>query len=94
MSMMVRSHRFERMTPEMRPQDSDSLDGSSLKFEPLEHGGDVPDLMPMAIKVTDEEGRWCIYHPVTDIHGEIVRSHGYDFNPETGGKFQTPLTGG
>ena len=93
MGMLVRSHRFERMTAEMRPQDDDALDGSGLKFEPLEHGGEFPDLTPMAIRVTDADGRWCIYHPTKDIDGKIVRSHGYDFNPEMGGKFRTPITG-
>ncbi|MGE0751825.1 MAG: hypothetical protein AB7F39_06810 [Variibacter sp.] len=89
--MLVRSHRFKRMTADMRPQDN-NLDGSGLKFETLEHGGAFPDQFPNAIKVTDAEGRWCLYHPVT-VNGEVVQSHGYDFNPETGGRFQTPLTG-
>jgi hypothetical protein len=91
MEILVSSHRFERMTADMRPQD-DALDGSGLKFETLEHGGEFPDAMPQAIKVTDAEGNWCIYHPTTE-NGKVVRSHGYDFNPETGGKFRTPLTG-
>lgn len=92
MGILVRSHRFERMTEDMRPQDP-TMDGSTLKFETLEHGGEFPDTMPQAIKVTDADGNWCIYHPTTDINGKVVRSHGYDFNPETGGRFQTPLTG-
>ena len=32
--------------------------------------------MPQAIKVTDAEGRWCVYVPVK-VDGEIVRSHAY-----------------
>ena len=39
-----------------RPQDP-SLDGTGLRFETLEHGGEYPDTMPQAIKVTDAEGR-------------------------------------
>lgn len=91
-TILVQSHRFKRMTPEMRPQDA-TLDGSTLKFETLEHGGEYPDEMPQAIKVTDAEGRWCIYHPTTGMDGKVVQSHGYDFNHETGGKFRTPITG-
>jgi hypothetical protein len=79
------------MEEHMRPQD-ETLDGSELKFETMEHGGKFPDSMPQAIRVTDAAGRWCIYVPTTDIDGQVVRSHGYDFNPEIGGKFRTPLT--
>jgi len=90
--VLVSSHRFKRMTEEMRPQD-EGMDGSTLTFKTLEHGGEFPDEMPMAIKVIDAEGRWCIYHPTAGIDGKIVQSHGYDYNIETGGKFRTPLTG-
>jgi hypothetical protein len=84
MIVLISSHRFERMTEEMRPQDP-TMDGSTMKFETLEHGGKYPDTMPQVIKVTDESGNWCIYHP-TEEHGEVVRSLGYDFSPESGGK--------
>lgn len=83
MKIVVSSHRFERMTADMRPQDV-SMDGSGLTFTPLEHGGEFPDMMPQAIRVQDAEGRWCIYVPTTE-HGKVVRSHGYDFYPETVG---------
>lgn len=48
--------------PKSRPQD-DRLDGSTLTFTTLEHGGALPDLMPQAIRVTDPGGRNCIYVP-------------------------------
>ncbi len=68
------------MTEEMRPQD-ETMDGSTLKFETSEHGGEFPDLMPQAIKVVDQRGNWCVYVPTTD-HGSVVRSHGYGFSQE------------
>lgn len=73
--MKVSSHRYEEMTAEMRPQDPE-LDGRSMKFETLEHGGEFPDTMPQAIRVTDADGKWCIYLP-TEVGGKIVRSHGF-----------------
>lgn len=74
--MITTSHKFEPMTADLRPQD-ESLDGSGLKFETLEHGGEYPDTMPQAIRITDAQGRWCIYHPTQDANGRVVRSHGY-----------------
>jgi hypothetical protein len=47
-------HEFEELTPERRPQDP-NLDGTGLRFETLEHGGEVPDAMPQAIRLTDAE---------------------------------------
>jgi hypothetical protein len=67
------SHTYEAMTPEMRPQDP-AQNGSGLTFETLEHDEMT---MPQAIRVTDAEGRWCVYEPVR-IEGEVVRSHGYE----------------
>jgi len=40
------------MTPEKRPQDP-HMDGTGLRFETLDHGGEYPDTMPQAIKLTD-----------------------------------------
>jgi hypothetical protein len=76
MSIIARTHRFKIMSSEMRPQD-EGMDGSTLKFQTLEHGGDEPDYMPQAIRVTDAQGRWCIYVPTSE-HGKVVQSHGYD----------------
>jgi hypothetical protein len=90
--MYVVAHRYKKLTEDMRPQDP-TLDGSTMKFQTLEHGGQFPDTMPQAIKVTDEQGRWCIYVPIKGLDGNPVQSHGYDVNVETGGRWQTPLTG-
>jgi len=70
-------HHFEPLTPEKRPQDP-HLDGTGLTFETLEHGGDEPDTMPQAIRLTDAEGRSCIYVPIREA-GEVVDSKGYEF---------------
>src|SRR5882724_4027779 len=53
-------HYFEDMTPEKRPQDPHK-NGAGLTFETLEHGGEYPDTMPQAIRLTDAQGRNCIY---------------------------------
>lgn len=68
-------HTFELMTEEMRPHD-EHLDGSTLVFETLEHGGDYPDAMPQAIRITDADGRQCTYVPIT-VQGRVVRSYGF-----------------
>jgi len=59
------THEFEEMTPEKRPQD-ESGDGTGLMFETLEHGGACPDTMPQALRITDAEGRSCIYVPIEE----------------------------
>lgn len=69
------THRYRNMTRDMRPQD-DSLDGSGLTFETLEHGGEFPDQFPNVIRVTDPAGRWCVYTPVRE-HGRVVQSLGF-----------------
>jgi hypothetical protein len=53
---MKLTHKFAEMTPEKRPQDP-HLDGTGLRFETLDHGGEYPDTMPQAIKLTDAQGR-------------------------------------
>ena len=73
-------HRFAQMTPDKRPQDP-HMDGTSLRFETLDHGGEYPDTMPQAIKLVDAEGRSCIYVPVMQ-DGKVVGSQGYEFDPE------------
>lgn len=78
--MITRTHRYKPMTPELRPQDP-TMDGSGLTFKTLEHGGEEPDTMPQAIKLTDAEGRWCIYVPTTE-GSKVVQSHGYSHNEE------------
>ena len=73
-------HRFRELPPEKRPQDP-HLDGTGLRFETLDHGGEFPDIMPQAIKLIDAEGRSCIYVPITQ-DGRVVDSCGFMFDPE------------
>jgi hypothetical protein len=47
----------------------------------LDHGGEYPDTMPQAIKLTDAQGRSCIYVPITQ-NGKVVNSQGFVFDPE------------
>jgi hypothetical protein len=45
----------KELTYAMRPQDPHA-DGTGLRFETGEHGGDFPDNMPQAITLTDAQG--------------------------------------
>jgi len=74
--IIERIHRYQELTPELRPQDP-TMDGSTLRFETLEHGGDEPDRMPQAIRVTDAEGRSLTYVPIT-VDGRPVKSLGFE----------------
>lgn len=69
------SHDYRILTPDLRLQDS-TMDGSTLTFETLEHGGKFPGMMPQAIRVTDPEGRHCTYIPIRE-NGEVVQSLGF-----------------
>lgn len=60
------------LPPDKRPQDR-SLDGRGLKFQTLEHGGEYPDTMPQAIRMTDPLGRSAIYMPIK-IDGKVADS--------------------
>jgi hypothetical protein len=51
------------------------MDGTGLRFETLEHGGEYPDTMPQAIKLIDAEGRSCIYVPILQ-NGRVVDTMG------------------
>jgi hypothetical protein len=73
--------------PENRPRD-DTMDGRTLKYEMLSHGGEFADDMPQLICVTDPKGRWCFYRPST-VNGRVVRSLG--FNVGTGVAFEKPV---
>ncbi len=55
---------------DMRPQDPRG-NGTGLRIETGEHGGDYPDNMPQAITVTDAQGRWAVYVPLR-VNGKIV----------------------
>jgi hypothetical protein len=77
---MKLTHKFAQLTPEKRPQDP-SMDGTGLRFETFDHGGEYSDTMPQAIKLTDAEGRSCIYVPITQ-NGRVVDSQGYSLDLE------------
>lgn len=68
-------HTFEELPADRRPQDP-IMDGTGLTFETLEHGGEYPDTMPQAIRVTDSQGRSCVYMPVK-VDGKVVDSRGF-----------------
>jgi hypothetical protein len=72
---MKLTHRFAEMMPEKRPQDP-HMDGTGLRFETMDHGGEYPDTMPQAIKLTDAVGRSCVYVPITQ-DGRVVDSQGH-----------------
>ena len=52
------------------------MDGTSLRFETMEYGGEYPDKMPQTIKLIDAEGHSCIYVPITQ-NGKTVDSQGF-----------------
>ena len=56
-------------------------DGTGLRFETMEHGGEYPDTMPQAIKLIDAQGRSAIYVPITQ-DGKVVDSQGYILDPD------------
>jgi polysaccharide biosynthesis/export protein ExoF len=57
-----------------------NMGGSGLRFETLEHGGEFPDTMPQAVRITDAEGRSCIYVPVK-VAGRVVDSKKFALEP-------------
>ena len=77
---MKLTHKFAEMTPDKRPQDP-HMDGTGLRFETLDHGGEYPDTMPQAIKLIDANGRSCICAPITQ-DGKVVDSQGYALDLE------------
>jgi hypothetical protein len=72
---MKLTHRFAELTPEKRPQDP-HMDGTGLRFETMEHGGEYPDMMPQAIKLTMLRAAPVTYVPITQ-NGKVVDSQGY-----------------
>ena len=64
------TRRFAALPPDKRPQDI-RLDGSGLRFETMDHGGEYPDAMPQAIKLIDAKGRSCVYVPIKQ-DGRVV----------------------
>jgi hypothetical protein len=55
---------FPLLSRDRRPQDP-NFDGTGLRFETMDHGGEYPDAMPQAIRLIDAEGRSCIYVAIT-----------------------------
>jgi hypothetical protein len=76
---MKLTHKFAAMTRDKRPQDP-HMNGTGLRFETQEHGGEYRDTMPQAIKLTDAKGRSCVYVPITQ-DGRVVDSQGFTFDP-------------
>jgi hypothetical protein len=66
----------EEPPPDQRPQDK-WMDGRDLRYERLTFGGEYDDNMPMSIRVTDREGRSCVYVPIT-VEGRVVDSKGFN----------------
>jgi len=58
------------------------MDGSGLRFGTMDHGGEYSDTMPQAIKLTDSEGRSCIYVPMMQ-DGKVADSQGYTVDIES-----------
>jgi hypothetical protein len=71
---------FTLMEPDKRPHDP-HMDGTGLRFETMDHGGEYSDAIPQAIKLTDAEGRSCIYVPLTQ-NGTVVDSVGHALDPD------------
>jgi hypothetical protein len=62
------------------PQDP-HLNGRGLRCETIEHGGEYPRYEAKAIKVTDANGRSCIYVSISQ-DGKVVDSQGYTLDLE------------
>jgi hypothetical protein len=74
--------KFPLLPPDRRPQDV-NLDGAGLRFEALDHGGEYPDTMPQAIRLTDVLGRSCLYLPTTQ-NGKVVDTDAKMFEDDEG----------
>jgi hypothetical protein len=70
-------HRYEKMTPDKRPQDS-NMDGTGLRFETLEHHG--LDCCPEAIVLPDAENRTCVYECEQDFTSTSNRPKDVELN--------------
>jgi hypothetical protein len=72
--------KFPLLPPDKRPQDP-NLNGAGLQFETLYHGGEYPDTMPQAIRLTDQFGRTCLYVPIAR-DGKVVDTDARVFDDE------------
>jgi hypothetical protein len=66
---MKLTHKFAVPAPQKRPQDP-PIDGTGVRFETMDHGGEYPDVMPQAIKLIDS-GAARVYVPITQ-DGKVV----------------------
>jgi hypothetical protein len=48
----------------------------TVRFETMDRGGEYPDRMPEATRLTDADGRSCVYVPITQ-DGRVVDSQGH-----------------
>jgi hypothetical protein len=71
---------FPLLPPDRRPQDP-HMNGTGLRFETLDHGGEYPDLMPQAIRMTDALGRSCLYVPIAQ-NGKVVDTDAKQFDDD------------
>jgi hypothetical protein len=72
---MKLTHRFAELTPEQRPP------GPAARRDRLALRDDgawwvYPGTMPQVIKLTDAQGRSCIYVPIAQ-NGKVVDSQGF-----------------
>lgn len=68
---------------DQRPRD-ETMEGNGLRFEPLAYGGEHADRMPQQVRVTDAQGRSCLYAPVK-VDGRVVQSKGFELVPASDG---------
>jgi hypothetical protein len=72
LGVTLNAHIYAAAAPEDLPRD-ERMDGSTLSFRTLEHN---QHCTPLAIEVTDAEGRKLLYVPVR-VEGRIVDSRGF-----------------
>jgi hypothetical protein len=64
---MNATQRFRELSYTIRPQDPHG-DGTGLRFETGEQGGDYPDNMPQTITVTDAQVRSAVRAICPTLH--------------------------
>lgn len=57
------------------------MNGTGLRFETLDHGGEYPDTMPQAIRLSDPLGRTCLYLLSTQ-NGKVVDTNAKVFDDD------------
>jgi hypothetical protein len=77
---MKLTHRFKELAAEKRPRDP-HLDGDRPSVREAGSRRRYPDTMPQAVKLSDAEGRSCIYVPITQ-NGKGVDRKGQSLDLE------------